>query len=296
MTQILNTESHAIRRWFLPFFVAAAMARHVTAGGVIAEPKGDPIASGVLTKVEKNLLELTDAAGNEHSVEISNKTPFVVEIQRGGSSILRRGDYLRMVETVGATTTWQLKSTTVKVDRRGETLGCLGPGWSVRPKVQVIAKRTVNFIAPDGTVEATCLATARISRIARSKVFASAGRVRIEVAVDESTRVSRDSAGIHSAQPGDLIRVYGKREGDNIRAQQIFIEIQSRPPASATTKDPPDEAEVRTWTDVSGKYEIRATFAGYLSGEVKLVKTNGEIINVPFEQLSAADQRFIKDR
>ncbi len=296
MNQIFTSHFHGFRQWFLPLILAAAIARWVSAGGVIAEPKKEPVATGTLTKVEKNLLELSDADGNKHSVEINNKSPLVVEIHRGRPSILRPGDYLRVVETVSATRTWKLKSANVKVDRTGETLGCLAPGWSVRPKVQIIPKRTVNEIGPDGTVEATCLATARISRILSDKVFASAGSVRFEVAVDQWTRVSRDSAGLGSAQPGDLIRVYGKRVGDNIRAQQIFIEIQNRPPASATAKNPPDEAEIRTWKDVSGKHEIRATFAGYISGDVKLKKTNGEIINVPFEKLSDEDQQFIKDR
>ena len=64
---------------------------------------------------------------------------------------------------------------------------------------------------------------------------------------------------------------------------------------------PPDDedddssSDFRTWTDKSGKFQIRAKYAGMDGDKVKLEKRDGTILRIPLSRLSEADQRFIKE-
>jgi hypothetical protein len=50
--------------------------------------------------------------------------------------------------------------------------------------------------------------------------------------------------------------------------------------------------EPRTWSDQSGKFTVKAKFAGI---KVLLQKEDGQIIEIPLEHLSNADQQHVKD-
>jgi hypothetical protein len=52
--------------------------------------------------------------------------------------------------------------------------------------------------------------------------------------------------------------------------------------------------EIRTWTDASGGFKTKATYKGIAGGNVSLLKTTGETITIPFERLSADDQKWVK--
>jgi hypothetical protein len=52
--------------------------------------------------------------------------------------------------------------------------------------------------------------------------------------------------------------------------------------------------EIRTWTDASGGFKTKATYNGIAGGKVSLLKTTGETITIPFERLSADDQKWVK--
>lgn len=54
--------------------------------------------------------------------------------------------------------------------------------------------------------------------------------------------------------------------------------------------------KTRTWKDVTGSFSLVAEFAGVVSGKVRLKKKDGSIISVPLDQLSEADQKWIKSR
>lgn len=54
-----------------------------------------------------------------------------------------------------------------------------------------------------------------------------------------------------------------------------------------------DRSEVRTWTDKTGKFQIRAKCIGVEDGIVNLEKPNGTVLRVPREMLSKADKRFL---
>lgn len=49
----------------------------------------------------------------------------------------------------------------------------------------------------------------------------------------------------------------------------------------------------RTWTDNTGQYKTEAEFLDLKDGVVWLTKPNGDVVRVPLERLSEADQRFI---
>ena len=51
--------------------------------------------------------------------------------------------------------------------------------------------------------------------------------------------------------------------------------------------------KVRTWHDRTGQFQVDAEFLGFNSGLIRLHKTNGVIIEVPSEKMSAEDMDFI---
>ncbi|MCA9146251.1 MAG: hypothetical protein KDB05_25860 [Planctomycetales bacterium] len=51
-----------------------------------------------------------------------------------------------------------------------------------------------------------------------------------------------------------------------------------------------DATKSRTWTDITGKHKIEATFLGIEDNKVKLHRTDGKELAVPLDRLSQADQ------
>lgn len=49
----------------------------------------------------------------------------------------------------------------------------------------------------------------------------------------------------------------------------------------------------RTWTDITGKYKVEATFVEFNDGKVQLKKKDGNVITLPKEKLSEDDQQFV---
>jgi hypothetical protein len=58
----------------------------------------------------------------------------------------------------------------------------------------------------------------------------------------------------------------------------------------------PGWAEVRTWTDSTGAYQVQAELVDEDGGTVRLRKSDGQIVALPLERLSAADQAYIRKR
>ena len=56
----------------------------------------------------------------------------------------------------------------------------------------------------------------------------------------------------------------------------------------------PAGAQVRTWTDSSGSYKIEAEFVDESDGTVRLKRSDGRIVSLPLERLSAADQAYVQ--
>ncbi|MDI9443654.1 MAG: hypothetical protein GXY25_13160 [Pirellulaceae bacterium] len=53
---------------------------------------------------------------------------------------------------------------------------------------------------------------------------------------------------------------------------------------------------MRTWTDSTGEYSVRAEFAGVQTGKVTLQQADGTEVSIPLEKLNAADQEYVRQR
>ena len=56
-----------------------------------------------------------------------------------------------------------------------------------------------------------------------------------------------------------------------------------------------DDDGVRTWTDKTGKFSVKAKLVSNKNGKVALEKENGNLVEVPINQLSDLDRRFLSD-
>lgn len=54
-------------------------------------------------------------------------------------------------------------------------------------------------------------------------------------------------------------------------------------------------ASARNWTDAAGKHTVEAELVEFKEGTVRLKKADGRIISLPLEELSDADQDYVKD-
>ena len=57
----------------------------------------------------------------------------------------------------------------------------------------------------------------------------------------------------------------------------------------------PAEAAIREFVDSTGQFKIRAKFVDFKGGKAFLEKEGGEVIGISMTQLSAADQKYIRD-
>lgn len=54
------------------------------------------------------------------------------------------------------------------------------------------------------------------------------------------------------------------------------------------------DAQVRKWTDATGKYSVEAELVEFKDGKVHLRRADGQVVAVPLEKLSAADQAHVR--
>lgn len=55
-------------------------------------------------------------------------------------------------------------------------------------------------------------------------------------------------------------------------------------------------AEVRTWTDATGKYKTEARFVDVKDDVVFLRRSDGKVVGLALDQLSSADQAYVRSR
>lgn len=102
--------------------------------------------------------------------------------------------------------------------------------------------------------------------------------------------------------PGDIVTVAGTCSGKLVNVImtdcQFYTPKQEEPEKKRTRRPPPERPEpvVRTWSDATGQFTIEAEFAGYSSGVVKLKKADGSTLDLLLENLSQADQDWIRSR
>jgi hypothetical protein len=73
-----------------------------------------------------------------------------------------------------------------------------------------------------------------------------------------------------------------------------------KPAVKPAAKDDPfaqrDTDSLRLWTDASGMYQIRARLVSFNNGTVRLQKANDRYVRIAFDQLSGADQDFVRQQ
>ncbi|MEM1293725.1 MAG: SHD1 domain-containing protein [Verrucomicrobiota bacterium] len=62
-----------------------------------------------------------------------------------------------------------------------------------------------------------------------------------------------------------------------------------------STTDARAEAEVRTWTDNTGKFTFEGTFVRSRGSEIMLKKVDGKLLRVPLSRLSREDQDYVTE-
>ncbi len=78
-----------------------------------------------------------------------------------------------------------------------------------------------------------------------------------------------------------------------------MVKARAAKPVAVVAKKPmvaPPEPEVRTWTDITGRYTTVARFSGMVNESVVLRKLDDTRVEVPVSQLSAADQDWVESR
>lgn len=85
-------------------------------------------------------------------------------------------------------------------------------------------------------------------------------------------------------------------------SQLIEVRLDSEPdrkrkvPVRLVTLGEDNEpvADLRTWTDSTGKFSLEARLVRVAAGQVTLQRVDRTLVTLPFERLSAADQKFLR--
>jgi len=88
--------------------------------------------------------------------------------------------------------------------------------------------------------------------------------------------------------------LFGHQQGVQVIRQTICWQWLVVPLAALIAA--PVVAEVRTWRDTSGKFNIEAEFLTAAKGKVRLRKTDGKEITVALERLSDEDREFVESQ
>jgi hypothetical protein len=75
----------------------------------------------------------------------------------------------------------------------------------------------------------------------------------------------------------------------NIQLAPKELEQPVKPPSPAAAS-----TQLRTWSDVTGRFKIEAEFVSIADGKVSLRRADNRVIAVPLDKLSAADQAYVQ--
>jgi hypothetical protein len=82
---------------------------------------------------------------------------------------------------------------------------------------------------------------------------------------------------------------------ETVAAPQTVPAPEAVAPPQAIAAQPVEAAaEMRLWTDNTGKFQVRARLVKVLDGKVQLLKETGRTTTVPLDRLSAADLAFVE--
>jgi hypothetical protein len=82
----------------------------------------------------------------------------------------------------------------------------------------------------------------------------------------------------------------------NIQLAPPELEQPVKPSGAAAAMATPAPVAMRTWSDVSGRFQIEAAFVSVVDGKVNLRRADGRVLAVPLEKLSAADQAYVQQQ
>jgi F0F1-type ATP synthase epsilon subunit len=80
------------------------------------------------------------------------------------------------------------------------------------------------------------------------------------------------------------------------RAAQQRAEKEAKQAAEQARREAMEKAKWRTWVSANGKFKTHAKFVKQIGGVVTLEKESGKTVDLKMDQLSAADQEFVKKR
>lgn len=89
-----------------------------------------------------------------------------------------------------------------------------------------------------------------------------------------------------------VIRRYPDTEADKLARKELATISPNAKVLLETART--TKPTLRTWTDSSGKFKIRATLVKLESGKVTLKKESGDEITISVDKLSNSDQEFLR--
>lgn len=84
-------------------------------------------------------------------------------------------------------------------------------------------------------------------------------------------------------------------EGGAMETVGIQQTAESKNPFESTLKEPAKKAELRTWSDTSGQFEVKGRLLSQDETQVVLQREDGKSISVPTELLSETDRKYLDD-
>ena len=95
------------------------------------------------------------------------------------------------------------------------------------------------------------------------------------------------------------VEAAAKQAKKGIWAESNSSLVSDKTPASngqAAEQADQSGEQIRTWTDESGKFRVRATLVRVNSDKVSLEREDGKVVSVPLSKLSKADRAYLAKR
>ena len=89
-------------------------------------------------------------------------------------------------------------------------------------------------------------------------------------------------------------RIGIRRRSATLRPFLAALLVVSTACFGVTGQETGSRVQVRTWTDLSGRFTVQAKFDGLDDGKVRLRKADGTVVTVPAERLSEVDQEWLR--
>ncbi len=132
--------------------------------------------------------------------------------------------------------------------------------------------------------------------ISAKEVKARVGQMQYELTPDQLECLRDLASRLPTGETAEGEILVQRHSADEDPTSPRALASINKPKAVTTTASKPAN-DYRKWTSANGKFQIEAMFVKFANGTVHLKrKDNGQVIQVPFAQLSETDQSFIKRR